>query len=86
VAKPDTLLAWFRRLVAHKFDGSRRRAYPGRPRISADVEALVIRLARENRSWGYDRIVGALAPLDCVSILDPPRLELAWAENRYKPS
>jgi hypothetical protein len=50
------------------------------------VEALVIRLAQENRGWGYDRIVGALAPLDCVSILDPPRLELAWAENRYKPS
>jgi putative transposase len=63
VAKPDTLLAWYRRLVAHKFDGSRRRAYPGRPRISADVEALVIRLAQENRGWGYDRIVGALANL-----------------------
>jgi len=34
VAKPDTLLAWYRRLVAQKFDGSRCRAYPGRPRIS----------------------------------------------------
>src|SRR5258707_2868941 len=34
VAKPDTLLAWYRRLVAQKFDGSRRRAYPGRPRVS----------------------------------------------------
>ena len=58
VAKPDTLLAWYRRLVAQKFDGSRYRAYPGRPRISPEVEALVIRLARENRGWGYDRIVG----------------------------
>ena len=63
VAKPDTLLAWYRQLVAHKFDGSRRRGYPGRPRISPEVEALVIRLARENRGWGYDRIVGALANL-----------------------
>ena len=63
VAKPDTLLAWYRRLVAQKFDGSRYRAYPGRPRISPEVEALVIRLARENRGWGYDRIVGALANL-----------------------
>src|SRR5262244_3344644 len=61
VAKPDTLLAWYRRLVAQKFDGSRCRAYPGRPRISPEVEALVMRLARENRGWGYDRIVGALA-------------------------
>ena len=63
VAKPDTILAWYRRLVAQKFDGSRRRAYPGRPRVSPEVEALVVRFARENRGWGYDRIVGALANL-----------------------
>jgi putative transposase len=63
VAKPDTLLAWYRRLVAQKFDGSRHRAYPGRPRVSPEVEALVVRFARENRGWGYDRIVGALANL-----------------------
>ena len=63
IAKPDTLLGWYRRLVAQKFDGSRHRAYPGRPRVSAAVEALVVQFARENRSWGYDRIVGALANL-----------------------
>src|SRR5882757_9437187 len=63
VAKPDTILGWYRRLVAQKFDGSRRRAYPGRPRVSPEVEALVVRFARENRGWGYDRIVGALANL-----------------------
>jgi hypothetical protein len=62
-AKPDTILAWYRRLVAQKFDGSRRRTYPGRPRVSAEIEALVVRFARENRGWGYDRIVGALANL-----------------------
>src|SRR5262249_22936233 len=64
VAKPDTLLAWYRRLVAQKFDGSRHPAsYSGRPRVSPEVEALVIHFARENRGWGYDRIVGALANL-----------------------
>jgi len=63
VAKPDTILAWYRRLVAQKFDGARRRAYPGRPRVSPEIEALVVRFARENRGWGYDRIVGALANL-----------------------
>jgi hypothetical protein len=63
VAKPDTILAWYRRLVAQKFDGAKRRAYPGRPRVSPEVEALVVRFARENRGWGYDRIVGALANL-----------------------
>ena len=63
VAKPDTLLAWYRRMVEQKFDGSRCRAYPGRPRVSPEVEELVVRFARENRGWGYDRIVGALANL-----------------------
>src|SRR6516165_6832627 len=63
VAKPDTILDWYQRLVAQKFDGSGHRAYPGRPRVPAEVEALVVRFARENRGWGYDRIVGALANL-----------------------
>ena len=61
VAKPDTILGWFHRLVAAKFDGSAHRRYPGRPRVSAEVEELVVRFARDNRGWGYDRIVGALA-------------------------
>jgi putative transposase len=63
VAKPDTILAWYRRLVAEKFDGSQRRQYPGRPKVPPEVEALVVRMARENTGWGYDRIVGALANL-----------------------
>src|SRR5215467_6457804 len=63
VAKPDSILAWYRRLIAHKFDGSQCRTYPGRPRISAEVEELVVRFARENSGWGYDRIAGALANL-----------------------
>ena len=63
VAKPDTILAWYRRLVAEKFDGSLHRRYPGRPTIQPEVEALVVRMARENTGWGYDRIVGALANL-----------------------
>ena len=46
-----------------KFDGSKHRQYPGRPPVSAEVEALVVRMARENSGWGYDRIVGALANL-----------------------
>src|SRR5215471_16403314 len=40
VSKPDTILAWYRQLIARKFDGSPCRAYPGRPRISAEVEEL----------------------------------------------
>ena len=63
VAKPETILAWYRHLIARKFDGSKHRSYPGRPRIAPDVEALVVRMAQENKSWGYDRIAGALANL-----------------------
>jgi putative transposase len=63
VAKPDTILAWYRRLVAKKFDGSKHRRYPGRPAVAAEVEALAVRMARENTGWGYDRIVGALTNL-----------------------
>jgi len=63
IVKPETLLGWHRRLVAKKFDGSKNRQYPGRPRVDADIEELVVRLAKENKSWGYDRITGALANL-----------------------
>ena len=64
VAKPDTILRWHRKLIAEKFDGSMHRSYGGRPRISPDVEALIVKLARENGSWGYDRIAGAFKNLD----------------------
>ena len=63
VAKPETILSWFRKLVAQKFDGSKYRSYSGRPRIAAEVEALIVQMARDNSGWGYDRIVGALAHL-----------------------
>ena len=63
IVKPDTILGWHRKLVAQKFDGSTQRKAPGRPTIDPTLEALVVRMAQENRSWGYDRIVGALANL-----------------------
>jgi putative transposase len=63
VAKPNTILAWYRRLIARKFDGSQFRTSPGRPRVAPEVKALIVRFARENSGWGYDRIVGALANL-----------------------
>ena len=63
VARPDTILAWYRKLVARKFDGSKARQGPGRPRVKREVEQLIVRMASENRDWGYDRIVGALANL-----------------------
>src|SRR5689334_24756776 len=59
VAKPNTILAWYRRLIARRFDGAKFRTAPGRPRIAPELEALIVRYPRENSGWGYDRIVGA---------------------------
>jgi transposase InsO family protein len=63
LVQPETILRWHRQLVAQKWDGSRERRRLGRPRVSEEVEALVVRLARENRTWGYKRIIGALSNL-----------------------
>ena len=63
IVKPDTILAWHRKLIAQKFDGSQKRRSPGRPTIAAELEGLVVRIAQENRTWGYDRITGALTHL-----------------------
>jgi hypothetical protein len=63
VAKPDTILAWYRKLISKKFDGSKHCCYPGRPPIELKLEELIVKMARENSGWGYDRIAGALANL-----------------------
>jgi putative transposase len=58
VAKPDTLLAWYRKLIANKFDESKFRQRVGRPRMDEEAERLVVQMAKEYPGWGYDRIVG----------------------------
>ena len=65
IAKPDTILGWYRQLVAAKFDGSRHWRTPGRPRIGSEVEGLVVRIARENSDW---------TTTDCRSIDQPGAL------------
>ena len=59
----DTLLRWYKRLIAQKFDGSRHRRPLGRPRVTEEIEQLVVQMAEENTTWGYRRIQGALANL-----------------------
>ncbi len=63
IVKPQTILKWHRTLVARKFDGSRFRKRQGRPLTKTEIEELVIRLARDNPAWGYDRIAGAIQNL-----------------------
>ena len=60
VFSPDMILKWHRRLVAQKYDGSKRRRKAGRPRIARTLEDLIVRIASENPSWGYYRIEGQI--------------------------
>src|SRR5689334_10286136 len=60
IVTPETLLAWHRKLIAKKYDGSAFRT-PGRRRTTGEIAALVVRMAEENRAWGYRRIQGAVA-------------------------
>ncbi len=62
VVSPDTLLRWHRRLVAQKWNFAERRGV-GRPGIMRHISELIVRMAQENRGWGYTRIQGALANL-----------------------
>ncbi|WP_439900494.1 helix-turn-helix domain-containing protein [Streptomyces mirabilis] len=60
---PGTVLAWHRRLVARRWDFSKRRSRPGRPPTTKAIKELVLRLAAENPRWGCRRIQGELARL-----------------------
>ena len=63
IVRPETILCWHRRLIAKKFDGSQSRSPVKRASTAKEIEDLVVHLARENRSWGYRRIAGALSNL-----------------------
>jgi putative transposase len=57
IVKPDTILASHHQLAVKQFDGSQKRRSPGRRMINTELEALLVSLAQENRSWAYDWIV-----------------------------
>ena len=58
---PETILAWHRKLVGKAMTCGRRS--PGRPQKSRDLAALVVKMAKDNPSWGYDRLEGAFKNL-----------------------
>jgi putative transposase len=98
IVRPETILAWQRRLEQKQWDYSARRTRgPGRPRTPDDIEALVCRLAREN-VWGYQRIRGELLELGvtrskgCIADTlrrnglppSPQRQGLTWQQFRSR--
>jgi putative transposase len=63
IVTPQTVLRWHRDLVARRWAAKSRHKHPGRPRTHRSITASVLRLAKENPSWGYRRIHGELAGL-----------------------
>ena len=62
IVTPDTILRWYRQLIAKKYDGSKRRR-PGRPSTARDIAEWVVKMAKQNPTWGYTRIRDALGNL-----------------------
>ena len=62
IVRPETILAWYRKLCARKYDSSKTRK-AGRPRKPDEIRAIVLRFASENPSWGYTTIRDALRGL-----------------------
>jgi len=83
VVTPDTLLRWYRQLVAQKYDSSKRRG-PGRPRVKEVICDLIIRMASDNPGWGYTRIRGALRNLDYT--VGRTTIKRVLAENGIEPA
>ena len=67
IVTPETLLAWHRKLIARKYDGSTQAVVPADRAREAEIESLVVQMAVENRDWGYTRILGALSNLGIQS-------------------
>ena len=57
IATPDTILRWYRELVAKKYDGRSKRG-PGRPGTAAEIVRLLVEMATRNTTWGYTRLRG----------------------------
>ena len=71
IAQADTILAWHRQVANQTVNSSTPPKSVGRPRVAPEIEEWVIRMARENRSWGYDRIQGSLNHLGYTIMIRP---------------
>ena len=63
IVRPATIVNWHKKLVAKKYDSSKVKRKPGRPKVDVEIEQLVLMFVKENRSWGYGRITGAIRNL-----------------------
>jgi hypothetical protein len=80
---PDTILRWYRRLVAAKYDGSSK-CGPGRPPTMRSIQQLIVKLARDNPGWGYTRLRDALGNLGHE--IDRTTIQRILAEHGLEPA
>ena len=94
IVTPDTILRWHRELIARHWDYSNRRKATGRPPVTPEIVELVLRIAKESPSWGYDRIqassaneshvLAAVLSIRSGAVL-PPQCRFPLALPRPKP-
>ena len=78
--RPATIMRWYRKLIAEKYDGSRNRTYAGRPQIRQEIADLVIRFKEDNPRWGYKKIRDQVVYLGLqhLQIQREEHLDRAW--------
>jgi hypothetical protein len=79
----DTIMGWYRELVAQKYDGSENRTSPGRPQIGQEIVTLVIRFKEENPRWGYQKITDQIVYLGHK--ISKSSVKNILIENGYDP-
>ena len=84
LATPDTILGWYRKLIAAKYDASKKQRAQGRPKTHTQVIEFLLTLARENPTWGYTRLRGALEHLG--HSLGRNTIARALAEHGIEPT
>ncbi|MEN6309479.1 MAG: helix-turn-helix domain-containing protein [Anaerohalosphaeraceae bacterium] len=80
---PDTVLGWYRHLIAQKYDGSPHRTSPGRPHLNQEIIDLVIQFKKENPRWGYEKIADQMEYLGYK--ISKTSVKNILIENGYDP-
>ena len=80
---PDTILGWYRKLIAEKYDGSKNRTKVGRPRITEEIVNLVIMFKEENPRWGFQKITDQIVYLGYI--ISKSTVKNILIENGYDP-
>ncbi len=80
---PNTVIGWYRKLIAQKYNGTVNRNQVGRPQITEEIIALVIRFKKQNRRWGYQKITDQIVYLGFT--ISPSSVKNILLENGYDP-